>query len=111
MARIVVRFGQYTGHYVFTGIQTRPDSIVVGGRIYCPCSAADHIWTCHEARSIPSSSRRASRWCGRPADEVGSSFDWRMSLANRYPLRRGHALPQFAAGSGTGTLRRIGRHS
>ena len=53
MARIIIRC-QYTGHYVFTGIQTRPDSIVVGGRIYCPYCATDHIWTCHEARFDPS---------------------------------------------------------
>ena len=49
MARIVIRC-QYTGHYVFTGIETRPDSVVVGGRIYCPYCAADHVWTCNEAQ-------------------------------------------------------------
>jgi hypothetical protein len=49
MARIVIRC-QYTGHYVFTGIETRPDSVIVGGRIYCPYCAADHVWTCNEAR-------------------------------------------------------------
>lgn len=49
MARIVVRC-QYTGHYIFTGIETRPDAVIVGGRIYCPYCAADHVWTCNEVR-------------------------------------------------------------
>ena len=49
MARIVIRC-QYTGHYVFTGIETRPDSVIAGGRIYCPYCAADHVWSCGEAR-------------------------------------------------------------
>ena len=49
MARIVIRC-QYTGHYVFTGIETRPESAIAGGRIYCPYCAADHVWTCNEAR-------------------------------------------------------------
>ena len=49
MAKIVIRC-QYTGHYIFTGIETRPDTIVVGGRIYCPYCVSDHIWTCHEVR-------------------------------------------------------------
>ena len=52
MARIVIRC-QYTGHYVFTGIETRPDAVVVGGRIYCPYCVADHVWTCNEARIEP----------------------------------------------------------
>jgi hypothetical protein len=49
MARIVVRC-QYTGHYIFTGIDTSQAPIVVGGRIYCPYCAADHVWTSFEAR-------------------------------------------------------------
>jgi hypothetical protein len=49
MARIVVRC-QYTGHYIFTGIDTKQAPIVVGGRIYCPYCAADHVWTSFEAR-------------------------------------------------------------
>lgn len=49
MARIVIRC-QYTGHYIFTGLETRPDSVVVGGRIFCPYCAADHIWNCNDAR-------------------------------------------------------------
>jgi hypothetical protein len=49
MAKIVVRC-QYTGHYIVTGIETRPDAVIVGGRIYCPYCAADHAWTCNEAR-------------------------------------------------------------
>jgi hypothetical protein len=54
MARIVIRC-QYTGHYVFTGIETRPDAVIVGGSIYCPYCAADHVWTCNEARFDPMS--------------------------------------------------------
>jgi hypothetical protein len=49
MARIVIRC-QHTGHYIFTGIETQPESVVVGGRIFCPYCAADHVWTCSEAR-------------------------------------------------------------
>ena len=49
MARIVIRC-QYTGHYVFTGIETRTDSVIAGGRIFCPYCATDHVWTCNDAR-------------------------------------------------------------
>lgn len=49
MARIVVRC-QYTGHYIFTGLESRHDAVIVGGRIYCPYCAADHVWTCGEAQ-------------------------------------------------------------
>jgi hypothetical protein len=49
MARIVIRC-QYTGHYVFTGIETRPESVIAGGRIFCPYCATDHVWTSNEAR-------------------------------------------------------------
>lgn len=49
MARIVIRC-RYTGHYVLTGIEMRPESVIVGGRIYCPYCGTDHVWTCSEAR-------------------------------------------------------------
>ena len=32
------------------GCQSRPDSVIAGGRIYCPYCAADHVWSCNEAR-------------------------------------------------------------
>ncbi len=35
---------------------------MVGGRIYCPYCAAEHVWNCNEARTDPSNSR-PSRWC------------------------------------------------
>jgi hypothetical protein len=49
MARIVIRC-QYTGHYVFTGIDTKRHPPVTGGRIFCPYCVADHVWTATEAR-------------------------------------------------------------
>ena len=33
-----------------TGIDTEKAPAVVGGRIYCPYCAADHVWTCKDAR-------------------------------------------------------------
>lgn len=49
MAKIVVRC-QYTGNYVFTGVDAKNSSQASGGRIYCPYCAADHVWTCNEAK-------------------------------------------------------------
>ena len=49
MARIVVRC-QYTGHYVLTGIESRPDAPVAEGHVFCPYCTAEHVWTCNEAR-------------------------------------------------------------
>jgi hypothetical protein len=49
VARIIIRC-QHTGHYVFTGIETQPDSVIVGGRLYCPYCETEHVWTCQEAR-------------------------------------------------------------
>lgn len=58
MARIVVRC-RYSGHYIFTGIQTQQDSVVAGGRIFCPYCVAEHVWSCNEARfDQPSHSQR-----------------------------------------------------
>jgi hypothetical protein len=48
MARIVIKC-QYTGHYVFTGIETNRTP-VVGGRIFCPYCVTEHVWTSSEAR-------------------------------------------------------------
>ncbi len=50
MARIVIRC-QYTGHYVFTGVDTQFSPTITGGRIYCPYCAAEHVWYSSEARS------------------------------------------------------------
>ncbi len=49
MARIVIRC-QYTGHYVFTGIDSARHPAVAGGRIFCPYCAAYHVWSSTEAR-------------------------------------------------------------
>jgi hypothetical protein len=49
MARIVIRC-QYTGHYVFTGFDTRTSPKVAGGRIFCPYCVAEHVWSSSEAR-------------------------------------------------------------
>lgn len=49
MARIVIRC-QYTGHYVFTGFDTRTSPAVAGGRIFCPYCVAEHVWSGNEAR-------------------------------------------------------------
>ena len=48
MAKIVIRC-QYTGHYVFTGLDART-APVAGGRIYCPYCATEHTWVAAEAR-------------------------------------------------------------
>ena len=50
MARIIVRC-QYTGHYVFTGVDTEKAPAIVGGRIYCPYCATDHVWSCRDVRA------------------------------------------------------------
>jgi hypothetical protein len=49
MARIVIRC-QYTGHYVFTGFDTKTSPAVAGGRIFCPYCVAEHVWSSTEAR-------------------------------------------------------------
>jgi hypothetical protein len=49
MARIIVRC-KYTGHYVFTAIDTETSPAIVGGCTACPYCGADHVWTVEEAR-------------------------------------------------------------
>jgi hypothetical protein len=50
MARIIIRC-QYTGNYVFTGIDTKNSPPVTGGRIFCPYCSAEHVWVSYEATS------------------------------------------------------------
>jgi hypothetical protein len=57
MARIVIKC-QYTGHYVFTGIEMRPQSQIVGGRVFCPYCAAEHSWSSGEAEFDETQSRK-----------------------------------------------------
>jgi hypothetical protein len=49
MARIVIRC-QYTGHYVFTGLDTQNSPTIGGGRIFCPYCVAEHVWNATEVR-------------------------------------------------------------
>jgi len=49
MAKIVVQC-QYTGHYIFTGVDSSSASHVAGGHIRCPYCETDHVWTCTDAR-------------------------------------------------------------
>lgn len=49
MAKIVVQC-QYSGNYIFTGVDSNSASIVAGGHIRCPYCDADHVWTCTDAR-------------------------------------------------------------
>ncbi len=49
MAKVVVRC-QYSGHYVFTGVDADSIPAVAGGHIFCPYCVAEHVWTSGEAR-------------------------------------------------------------
>jgi hypothetical protein len=49
MAKVVIRC-QYTGHYVFTGIDAETPEAAAGGRIFCPYCAAEHSWGAAEVR-------------------------------------------------------------
>jgi hypothetical protein len=60
MAKIIIRC-QYTGHYVFTGIDTKRTQPVSGGRIFCPYCAADHVWSCSDARAIDAAKKPVVR--------------------------------------------------
>ena len=48
MARIIVRC-KYTGHYVFTPIDTERSPAIVGGCVSCPYCGTEHVWTVEEA--------------------------------------------------------------
>lgn len=58
MARIIVRC-KYTGHYVFTAIDTERCSAVVGGCVSCPYCGTEHVWTIEEARGDDSQKKPA----------------------------------------------------
>jgi hypothetical protein len=49
MARIVIRC-QYTGHYVFTGIDTSTLPTIRSGRTFCPYCVTEHVWTSADAQ-------------------------------------------------------------
>jgi hypothetical protein len=49
MAKVVVQC-QYTGHYIFTGVDAHSASIIAGGHVHCPYCDTDHVWTCSDAR-------------------------------------------------------------
>jgi hypothetical protein len=48
MARIIVRC-KYTGHYVFTAIDTERSPTIAGGCLSCPYCGTQHVWTAGEA--------------------------------------------------------------
>ena len=60
MARIVVRC-QYTGHYMFTGLDSSHVRYAQGGRVFCPYCAADHVWSSNEARVDEPRARNQSK--------------------------------------------------
>jgi hypothetical protein len=49
MARIIIRC-KYTGHYVFTPIDTQRSPAIVGGCVSCPYCGTEHVWTIEDAR-------------------------------------------------------------
>jgi hypothetical protein len=49
MARIIVRC-QYTGHYIFTGVDTERSPDIIGGSVMCPYCVAEHVWLAIETR-------------------------------------------------------------
>ncbi len=49
MARIIVRC-QYTGNYIFTGVDADRCPHTSGGLVYCPYCAANHVWVGAEAK-------------------------------------------------------------
>lgn len=55
MARIIIRC-KYTGHYVFTAINTEKAPAITGGCVVCPYCGTEHIWT---SDSPPEESRAA----------------------------------------------------
>jgi len=44
MARVIIRC-KYTGHYVFTSINTDAAPAIAGGCVSCPYCGTDHVWT------------------------------------------------------------------
>ena len=48
MARIIIKC-RYTGHYVFTGIDTEKAPLIRSGRVSCPYCVAEHVWTADDA--------------------------------------------------------------
>ena len=49
MARIIIRC-KYTGHYVFTPIDTEMSPTITDGFVSCPYCGTEHVWTVGEAR-------------------------------------------------------------
>jgi hypothetical protein len=49
MAKVVVQC-QYTGHYIFTGVDAQSASIIAGGHVHCPYCETDHVWTYSDTR-------------------------------------------------------------
>ena len=49
MAKVVVQC-QYTGHYIFTGVDAQSASIIAGGHVHCPYCDAEHVWMYSDTR-------------------------------------------------------------
>jgi predicted RNA-binding Zn-ribbon protein involved in translation (DUF1610 family) len=65
MARIIVRC-KYTGHYVFTAIDTERSPVIAGGCVSCPYCGTEHIWTAQESR-VDYSQKKATKLIVRQA--------------------------------------------
>jgi hypothetical protein len=50
MARVIIRC-KYTGHYVFTAIDTETAPAVAGGCVACPYCGTEHVWTIEQPRA------------------------------------------------------------
>jgi hypothetical protein len=66
MARIIVRC-KYTGHYVFTAINTEEAPAIAGGCISCPYCGTKHVWTVDVARFGDSSHEKPAKLIVRQA--------------------------------------------
>ena len=65
MARIIVKC-KYTGHYVFTAVDTEDAPAIAGGCMVCPYCGTEHVWTIEPTR-IDDSHRDAQKLIVRQA--------------------------------------------
>ena len=65
MARVIVKC-KYSGHYVFTTIDTQTSPAVVAGCVACPYCGTDHIWTVDQPH-VENSQKKASKLIVRQA--------------------------------------------
>ena len=86
MAKIVIRC-QYSGHYIFTGIETRPDAVVVGGRVLARIAQPITSGPATRRGSTIRAFLTGSRWFARRADACAHKL---LLFGNRfiYPTGR-----------------------